>query len=80
MNNYIFISKEGHTFQPNSNSIEPDCENEQVLGYAKGNTEEEAFKNLLINYDYLKTSNFNEVYCCKLCNESKKRYFNLKRN
>ena len=53
MDNYIFISNEGHTFQPNSNSIEPDCENEQVLGYASGNTEEEAFKNLLINYDYL---------------------------
>ena len=40
MNNYIFLTNEGYTYQPDSESIEPDCENAQLIGIAAGNTEE----------------------------------------
>ena len=43
MNNYLFLTNEGYTYQPDSESIEPDCENAQLIGIAAGNTEEEAF-------------------------------------
>jgi len=62
MNKYIFLTTEGYTYQLNSESIEPDCDNAQLIGIAEGENQKEAFKNLLAKYDYLKTSNFNEAY------------------
>ena len=41
MNWYIFITNEGYTYQPNSESNEPDCENAQVLGIGLGNDDKE---------------------------------------
>lgn len=80
MNNYIFITKQGITYQPNTLSSEPDIENCQVIGFAKGNNENEAMKNLIKeNEDLLKT-NFNELICMELKNEdhySKAKYFFL---
>lgn len=66
MNKYIFLTTEGYTYQPNSESIEPDCDNAQLLGKTEGNNQEEAFENLLKKYQYLKDSNFEEVYCYQL--------------
>lgn len=66
MKKYIFLTTEGYTYQPNSDSIEPDCDNAQLIGIVEGKNQEEAFKNLLEMYDYLKTSNFEEVYCYQL--------------
>lgn len=66
MNYYIFITNEGYTYQPNTKSIEPDCDNSQVLGIAFGNNEDEAFKN------------FNELFCYKLDTDNIIKYFNLK--
>lgn len=66
MKKYIFLTTEGYTYQPNSESIEPDCENAQLLGKTEGNNQEEAFENLLKKYPYLKDSNFEEVYCYQL--------------
>ena len=80
MNKYIFITKEGITYQPNSNSIEPDCENHQVIGIAFGENTEEAFKNLINSHLYLKEMNFNEVICYKLDNEFDKKCFYIKDN
>lgn len=68
MKKYIFLTTEGYTYQPNSESIEPDCENAQLLGKTEGNNQEEAFENLLKKYPYLKDSNFEEVYCYQLTN------------
>ena len=42
MNNYLFLTNEGYTYQPDSESIEPDCENSQLIGISSGNTQEEA--------------------------------------
>ena len=66
MKKYIFLITEVYTYQPNSESIEPDCENAQLLGKTEGNNQEEAFENLLKKYPYLKDSNFEEVYCYQL--------------
>ncbi len=66
MNKYIFLTTEGYTYQPNSESIEPDCDNAQLIGIAEGINQEDAFKNLLNKYDYLKESNFEEIYCYQL--------------
>jgi len=80
MKNYIFITEEGVTYQPNSTSSEPDIENCQVIGFAKGNNEDEAFKNLKKENEYLLDTNFNEIICMELKNEDyykKAKYFYL---
>lgn len=78
MNYYIFITNEGNTYQPNTKALEPDCNNSQVLGIASGNNEDEAFKNLKDQNNYLLDSFFNEVYCYKLESDNIIKYFNLK--
>lgn len=78
MNYYIFITNEGYTYQPNTKSIEPDCDNSQVLGIASGNNEDEAFKNLKIKNKDLLDTNFNELFCYKLDADNIIKYFNLK--
>lgn len=66
MNAYIFLTTEGYTFQPNSQSIEPDVENLQVLGFAKGYDQKSAFNNLLKSNPYLQNTNFRETFCYQL--------------
>lgn len=61
MNSYIFITSEGFTFQPGSESAEPDVENCQVIGFAKGNSIEEAFENLMAENKYLLKTSFDEI-------------------
>jgi len=80
MKNYIFITEEGVTYQPNSTSPEPDIEDCQVIGFAKGNNEDDAFKNLTKDNEYLLDTNFNEIICIELKNEDyykKTEYFYL---
>lgn len=69
MKNYIFITEEGTTYQPSSINPESDIENCQVIGYSKGNDENEAFNNLISENDYLLDTNFNEIICIELKNE-----------
>jgi len=47
MKSYIFITTEGDTFQPGSVSSEPDIENCQVIGFAKGIDTAQAFETLV---------------------------------
>lgn len=44
---FIFITREGYTYQPGSESAGPDIENCQVIGFAEGRDMEEAFENLI---------------------------------
>ena len=78
MSNYIFLTNEGSTYQPNSESIEPDCSNTQVIGISSGNNEDEAFENLKRENEYLFEMSFNEVYCYKLDSDNIIKYFKLK--
>ena len=66
MDNYIFLTSEGYTFQPNSDAEIPDIENLQVIGFASGNTPDNAFQNLMLDHAYLKETTFNEIFCYKL--------------
>ena len=61
MKSFIFITTEGFTYQPNSESIEPDIENCQVVGFAEGKDLEEAFGSLIAENEYLREINFNEI-------------------
>ncbi|RBQ32809.1 hypothetical protein CRU92_01755 [Arcobacter sp. FW59] len=74
---FIFITFEGYTFQPNSEEIIPDIENMQVIGFSKGVNSNEAFKNLKKEKIYLEKTNFDEIIAIEL-KEKKFEYFNLK--
>ena len=78
MNKYIFITNEGYTYESNSESVEPDTENAQVIGIVDGNNENDAFDKLLKESEDLKNSNFNEIYCYKLSTDFNIKYFYLK--
>ena len=81
MGSYIFITTEGYTYQPGSKAAEPDIENCQVLGFAKGDSAEEAFKALLRENPYLLETSFDEVVCLELKNEDyggRKKYLYLR--
>jgi len=78
MGSYIFITTEGYTYQPGSEAVEPDIENCQVLGFAKGDSADEAFKALLKENLYLLKTSFDEVVCLELKDEDygeRKKYF-----
>ena len=72
---YIFISSEGYTFQPDSESDVPDIENLQVIGFGKGLTSKEAFNNMLLDNKHIQESTFNEVHCYRLNSEKLENYF-----
>jgi len=57
----FFITTEGFTFQPGSESPDPDIENCQVIGFAKGNSLEEAFESLIAENEYFLKTSFNEI-------------------
>ncbi|MCT7465337.1 hypothetical protein [Aliarcobacter cryaerophilus] len=77
MKDFIFITFEGYTFQPNSNSDIPDIENMQVVGFSKGLNSKEAFENLKTKNSYLLETTFNEIISIEL-KDKKFEYFNLK--
>jgi len=76
---YIFISQEGNTYQPDSDSSEPDIENCQVIGFAEGNTAELAFRRLVRENEYLLETTFDEVIAYELTPsaQDEKKYFFL---
>lgn len=79
MKSYIFITAEGYTFQPESTSIEPDIENCQVVGFAKGKDPQQAFQNLIQENSNLLETTFDELICYELkdIDHTKKSYFYL---
>lgn len=77
MYTYIFITNEGFTYQPNSDSIEPDIENCQVIGFGTGTNPQDAFMNLIKDNEYLGETSFGEVFSLQLKN-CKRTYFSLK--
>ena len=66
MKSYIFITSEGYTFQPGSESVEPDIENCQVIGFAQGENPDKAFQNLISENVYLMQTSFDEIICFEL--------------
>ena len=78
MSYYIFLTNKGSTYQPYSESIEPDCNNAQLIGISSGDNEDAAFKNLKKEKIHFSTMSFNDVYCYKLDSDNIIKYFKLK--
>jgi len=66
MNSYIFITTEGYTYQPDSESAEPDIENCQVIGFAEGKNKQKAFESLVQKNNCLLETTFDELICFEL--------------
>ena len=73
--NFIFLTAEGSTFQPDSTFIEPDIENIQVIGLASGNEAQDAFEQLLKENAYLVETNFDEIFSLALSGSTEKNIF-----
>lgn len=76
--NFIFLTHEGFTFQPDSKNMEPDIENLQVIDFSYGMNAEDAFEHLLQHNEYLLDTSFDEIFSLELANGNKKSYFSLK--
>ncbi len=66
LNPYIFITNEGYADQPDSESIESDIENCQVIGFANGRTSKHDFDNLIKDNSYLLQTTFEEMVCYEM--------------
>ena len=69
LRNFIFITSEWYTFQPWSESQEPDIENMQVIWFSNWFSREEAFDNLLKDNEFLLDTTFDEIQCFSLLGE-----------
>ena len=66
MNNYIFYTDECQTFAPNDECIN----NLQILGFEKGDTQEEALENLYKNNAWIEEYGFSrESIVCRAITE-----------
>lgn len=77
MRHFIFLTQEGYTFQPNSESATPDIENLQVLGTASGTDEQNAFYNFIKENEYLLDTDYKDVIAIEL-KDDKQYFFHLK--
>jgi hypothetical protein len=77
MKQYIFLTTEGTTFQPNSTGSEPDIENMQVIGFAGGDTVHDAAIKLVGLNAYLANTNFDEIFAIQLA-DNHREYFSLR--
>jgi hypothetical protein len=77
MGKYIILTTEGLTYQPNSDSSEPDIENMQVIGFAQGNSVEDALRKFLKFNPYIANTNFDEIFTIQLTNDHRE-YFSLR--
>jgi hypothetical protein len=66
MSAFIFVTAEGYTFQPGSESKDPDVENLQVIGFAEGGNPEQAFANLMAEDTWLAETTFDRATCYEL--------------
>lgn len=80
MKSYIFLSDEGTTYQPSFINEEHNIiENLQVIGFSVGFDKKDAFKRLLLENNYLKTTTFSSIFCIEISNENgqDREYFQI---
>ncbi len=78
MRSFIFLTYEGHTFQPDSESIEPDIDNLQVLGFGCGKNSEEAFQNFINENDWIRQTTFREIVGIELKEEDYHKHMSFR--
>jgi len=74
MTEYIFLTTEGSTFQPNSNSSEPDIENMQIIGFAEGDTVHDAATRLVESNEYLANTSFDDIFAIQIANKHREHF------
>ena len=74
MRQYIFLTSEGTTFQPDSTSSEPDIENMQVIGFVGGDTVQDAVIRLVELNEYLANTNFDEIFAIQLADNHRESF------
>ena len=62
---FIFLSPEGVTFSTNYDQF-IEVDNYQVLGFAEGKDEKEAFYNFLRENEWILDTYFNKVFCLEV--------------
>ncbi|MDD5591459.1 MAG: hypothetical protein PHY18_06005 [Dehalococcoidales bacterium] len=77
MAEYIFLTTEGSTFQPSSISSEPDVENMQVIGFARGDTVQDAATRLVELNKYLVDTSFDDIFAIQIADENRE-YLSLR--
>lgn len=79
INDYIFLSSEGITLQPESESHLAEIENIQVIGISSGTDENDAYKNLIRQNSYLLGTSFEVIFSYSLAKdfEERRKYFDL---
>jgi hypothetical protein len=66
---FIFLTSEGITYQPILHGDDRDIlENLQVIGFASGETAEQAFSNFIRENSWLKEHSFKNIFAYPLCN------------
>ncbi len=71
MNTYIFLTTEGFTYQPGSETIEPDVANLQVVGLGDGTNPDEALADMLETHHWIQNTTFSEVLCYQLARNAR---------
>ncbi|AEF96217.1 hypothetical protein [Methanotorris igneus] len=62
---FLFLTFEGFTYSQKE-SIAPDVENIQVIGYSEGKDEYEAFNNFVLRNSWILDTGFNEIICIEV--------------
>ncbi len=78
MKEYIFITPEGYTFQPESDFVESEMDNLQVLGLSEGLNTDNAIYNFIQENKFLKELNFDNVLVFELISNNQVCSFSLK--
>ncbi len=71
LNTYIFLTTEGFTYQPGSETIEPDVANLQVVGFGEGPNPDKALADMLETHQWIKNTTFSEVLCYQLARNAR---------
>jgi hypothetical protein len=77
LDKYIFISPDTLTYQPNTDSPEPDFEEMRIMGFGPGQTIEDALKDILELNEDMEATRPDLTFHLDFRNEHRK-YFRLK--
>ena len=63
MNEYIFLTDEGYTFQPETENEPVVIDSLHLIGSAKGSDAMHAYRNLLTENPHLQEKGFERIFC-----------------
>ena len=75
---FIFLTDEGFTFQPESDLVDSEVDNLQVLGFSEGLNIDAAIENFIQENEFLNELNFDNVLVFELINDKVIQSFSLK--